>query len=452
MYALMDLTQVWNIVLTQIQLEISRVNFNTWFKNTKILNYDHGEVVIGVPNQFIKDWHEQKYSKSILKILRSINGEVRSVRFSVYKYTSDESKKQNSPKENTNQSSLPIGDLYINREDGLNPKYTLENLITGPFNDIAHASALAVINSPGLSYNPLFIYGNSGLGKTHLIQATGNAIKKRYSEKKVYYTSLEKFYIEYVSSVNQNKIAQFKDKYRKFDVFIMDDIQFITGKDKTQDELFHLFNLMYDMNRQIIFSADIHPNMIVGLDDRLRTRCLSGMVVDINIPPFESRMAILRSKAGENIKYFDDKVLELIAETVQSSIRELEGVLTTLITQAQFRNTVLTVNDVKLLIRNNIKSKKNISITDIIKNICAYYQIDEQLLYSKTRRKDIVKPRQVIMYLLRQEYDISYPIIGDKLGGRDHTTVIHSYEKIKAEVKVNANLSREIEEIRSILV
>jgi chromosomal replication initiator protein len=176
------------------------------------------------------------------------------------------------------------------------------------------------------------------------------------------------------------------------------------------------------------------------------------MVVDINTPPFESRMAILRSKAGENIKYFDDKVLELIAETVQSSIRELEGVLTTLITQAQFRNTVLTVNDVKLLIRNNIKSKKNVSITDIIKNICAYYQIDEQLLYSKTRRKDVVKPRQIIMYLLRQEYDISYPVIGEKLGGRDHTTVIHSFEKIRDEIKTNASLSREIEEIRSILV
>lgn len=447
----MDFDQVWNIVLSQVQLEVSKVNFNTWFKNTRITNFNNGIVTIGSPNQFIKDWLEQKYDKALLRILRSVNESVRAVNFVIVKSDSS-NKKSNQPFLNNSQSSLPLGELYINRDDGLNAKYTFENYVTGPFNDVAYASAQAVIANPGLSYNPLFIYGNSGLGKTHLLQALGNSIKKKYPEKKIYYTSLEKFYTEYVNSVNQNKITQFKDKYRKFDVFIMDDIQFITNKDKTQDEIFHLFNLMHDMNRQIVFSADVHPNMIVGMDDRLRTRCVAGMVVDVGTPSFEDRLAILQRKAGENSKYFEDKALEFIAETVQSSIRELEGVLTTLITQASVKNNILTVMDVKSLIRNNIKSKKTVSINEIVKSICEYYQIEETLIYSKTRRKDVVYPRQVIMYMLREEYDISYPTIGDKLGGRDHTTVIHSYEKIKGEIKVNPHLNKEIEDLRSILV
>lgn len=447
----MDFDQVWNIVLNQIQLEVSKVNFNTWFKNTRITAFNNGAVTIGSPNQFTRDWLEQKYDKTLLRILRTVNDSVRSVVFVIVK-PDQVIKKTNQSIQISNQSSLPLGDLYIGRDDGLNNKYTFENYVTGQFNDVAYASAQAVVNSPGLAYNPLFVYGNSGLGKTHLLQALGNSIKRKYTEKKIYYTSLEKFYTEFVNSMMQNKINQFKEKYRKFDVFIMDDIQFITNKDKTQDEIFHLFNLMHDMNRQIVFSADVHPNMIVGMDDRLRTRCLSGMVVDINTPSMEDRLAILKRKAGENARFFEDKALDFIAETVQSSIRELEGVLTTLIAQASIKNNILTVLDVKALIRNNIKSKKTVSINEIVKSICDYYQIEESIIYSKTRRKDVVYPRQVIMYLLREEYNISYPSIGDKLGGRDHTTVIHSYEKIKNELKTNSHLIKEIEDLRSILV
>ncbi len=447
----MDFDQIWNIVLNQIQLEVSKVNFNTWFKNTRITSFNNGAVTIGSPNQFIKDWLEQKYEKSLLRILRSVNDSVRSVSFIIVK--SDQLiRKSNQTMSITSQNTLPLNDLYISRDDGLNTKYTFDNYVTGLFNDVAYASAQAVINNPGLAYNPLFIYGNSGLGKTHLLQALGNMIKRKYPEKKIYYTSLEKFYTEYVNSVNQNKRTQFKDKYSKFDVFIMDDIQFITNKDKTQDELFHLFNLMHDMNRQIVFSADVHPNMIVGLEDRLRTRCVSGMVVDVGNPSFEERLAILKRKAGDNSRFFEDKALEFIAETVQSSIRELEGVLITLITQATVKNSILTITDVKSLIRNNIKSKKTVSIVEIVKSICNYYQVEETLVYSKTRRKDVVYPRQVIMYILREEYNISYPSIGDKLGGRDHTTVIHSYEKIKRELKTDPHLIKEIEDLRSILV
>lgn len=445
----MDYEQLWNSVLTQIGIEVSRVNFNTWFKNTKMVDYKEGEVVVGVPNQFIKDWIEQKYQKDILRILRSIHENVRSVTFNVVKI--DSTPKKNQIIQNNN-SSLPLDNLYINREDGLNPKYSFDNYVIGTFNEIAHAASQAIIQNPGLSYNPFFVYGNTGLGKTHLLQAIGNSIKKKFPEKKVYYTSLERFYMEYVNSTNNSRLPQFKEKFRKFDVFIMDDIQFITGKEKTQDELFHLFNIMYETNRQIIFSSDVHPNFIIGLEDRLRSRFNQGMVVDIETPPFESRLAILRNKARDYRDKIDDTVLEYVATAVHGNIRELEGILTNLITQIEFKKTILTVNDVKNYLKNNIRAKKSVSIPEIVKLVADFYQISDAFIYNKTRRKDIIKPRQIIMYILREEYDISYPVIGDKLGGRDHTTVIHSYEKIKKEMKDDPYLAKEIEEIKAMIV
>ena len=444
----MDYEQLWNNVLAQFGLEISRVNFNTWFKNSRMVDYKDGDVIIGVPNQFIKDWIEQKYQKDILRILRTIHENVRSVTINVVKV--DSVPKKNQLIQNNNYS-LPLDNLYINREDGLNPKYTFDNYIIGPFNEIAHAAASAIIQNPGLSYNPFFVYGNTGLGKTHLLQAVGNAIKKKYSEKKIFYTSLERFYMDYVNSTAQSKTTQFKEKYRKFDVFIMDDIQFITGKDKTQDELFHLFNIMYETNKQIIFSSDVHPNFIIGLDDRLQSRFNHGMVVDVESPPFESRLAILRNKTKDYRDKISDEVLEYIAEVVRGNIRELEGVLTNLITQIEFKKTVLTLLDVKTYLKNNVKNKKTVSIPEVVKTVAEYYQIDPMLIYNKTRRKDIIKPRQIIMYILRDYFDISYPIIGDKLGGRDHTTVIHSYEKVKKDILKDPHLSKEIEDIKSVL-
>jgi chromosomal replication initiator protein len=449
----MDYEQLWNTVLSQIGMEISRVNFNTWFKNTRMTDYREGEVVVGVPNQFIKDWIEQKYQKDVLRLLRTIHEGVRSVSFVIVKMDSPQ-KKNNiiQPSSQNNNSSLPLDNLYINREDGLNPRYTFENYIVGPFNEIANAASQAIIKNPGLSYNPFFVYGPSGLGKTHLLQAIGNSIKRKYPDKKIFYTSLERFYMDYVNAMNQSRIPHFKDKYRKFDVFIMDDIQFITGKDKTQDELFHLFNIMYETNRQIIFSSDVHPNFISGLEDRLRSRFGQGMVVDIEAPPFESRLAILRHKSKDYKNRIEDSVLEYIAEVVQGNIRELEGIITNLITQAEVKKTVLSVNDVKNLLKNNIKAKKSVSIPEIVKIIADYYNIADSFIYNKTRRKDIIKPRQIIMYILRDVYDISYPVIGDKMGGRDHTTVIHSYEKIKNLVKDDPQIAKEIEEIKSMLV
>jgi chromosomal replication initiator protein len=444
----MDYQQLWSSTLSQIEIELSRVNYNTWFKNTKIVDYKDGDVTIGVPNEFVKDWLNQKYHKFILRILRTIHEGVRSITFTVVKPEALQKKPQTIA---IPGQTLPLQDLYINKDDGLNPRYSFENFIVGTFNEIAYACSQAVINNPGIVYNPLFIYGNTGLGKTHLIQAMGNTIKKKYPERKIFYTSLEKYYMDYVSATHLNKMNSFKEKYRKFDVFIMDDIQFINGKERTQDELFHLFNSLYEMNKQIIFSSDKHPNMITGLEDRLRSRFNHGMIVDINTPSLESRLAILQSKTKDFREKIGDDVLQYVAETVQGNIRELEGVMTSIIGYIQIKQQVITLLDVKNILKNSVRAKKNISINEIVKIISDYYHIPDVYVYNKTRRKDVVKPRQIVMYILREDFDISYPMIGDRLGGRDHTTVIHSYEKIKTLVKQDAQLAREIDEIRAIL-
>ncbi len=444
----MDLQQLWVSALSQIEIELSRVNFNTWFKNTRIIDYKDGDVTIGVPNEFVKDWLNQKYHKFILRVLRTIHEGIRSVSFVVVK---PENLQKKTAHISISGQPLPLQDLYINKDDGLNPRYTFDTFIVGPFNEVAYACSQAVINNLGIVYNPFFVYGNTGLGKTHMMQAIGNTVKKKYPDRKVFYTSLEKFYMDYVNATNLNKINSFKEKYRKYDVFIMDDIQFINGKERTQDELFHLFNSLYEMNKQIIFSSDKHPNFIVGLEDRLRSRFNQGMIVDVNIPSFESRLAILRAKTRDVGDKIPHEVLEYIAETVQGNIRELEGAMTSLLGYIQSKQQPITLLDAKTLLKNNIRAKKSISIPDIVKLIADYYHIPDIFIYNKTRRKDVVKPRQIVMYILREDFDISYPMIGDKLGGRDHTTVIHSYEKIKAALKNDPHLGKEVEDIRAMI-
>ena len=448
LHTIMDYGQLWNSALSQIELELSRVNFNTWFKNTRIVDYKDGEVTIGVPNEFVKDWLNQKYHKFILRILRTIHEGVRSVVFSVVKPENLQKKSQHIA---ITGQTLPLQDLYINKDDGLNPRYTFENFIVGSFNEVAYACSQAVLNGLGIVYNPLFVYGKTGLGKTHLMQAIVNTVKKKHPDRKVFYTSLEKFYMDYVNATNLNKINSFKEKYRKYDVFIMDDIQFINGKERTQDELFHLFNSLYEMNKQIVFSSDVHPNLIVGLEDRLRSRFNQGMIVDVNIPSVESRLAILQSKAKDFREKIPLEVLQFVADTVQGNIRELEGVMNSIVSHIQIKQQVLTLPDIKNLLKNSVRVKKSISIPEIVKIIADYYHIPDVYIYNKTRRKDVVKPRQIVMYILREDFDISYPMIGDRLGGRDHTTVIHSYEKIKNILKTNQQLTREIEEIRGML-
>ncbi len=445
--------QLWENTLHELESELSRANFSTWFKNTTILRQEDGIVIVGVPNEFVKDWLQNKFHKMILRSLRNLSEHIRGIEYLVYKVEEKKLEKNIITKGATpGVSELPLADLYINREDGLNPRYTFDNFVIGAFNELAHAASQAIIRKVGINvYNPLFIYGNTGLGKTHLIQAIGNYIKKHHPQKKVFYITSEKFSVDYINSVGQGSktMAVFKEKYRKYDLFIMDDIQFLSNKEKTQEELFHIFNELYHNNKQIIFSSDRHPNYIPALEDRLKSRFGSGMIVDIQVPEYESRLAILRAKAYADKFFPPDDVIDYLASSVHGNIRELEGLLNGIICQSQLKNRHLTLAEIKPFIKNTAKPKKLLSVKEIVKVVCSFYNIEEDHLYEKTRRKEVLKPRQIAMFILREDFNISYPTIGLKLGGRDHTTVMHSCEKVKNDMKNDLSLMQEVDQIRA---
>ena len=450
-----DQNKLWEDTLAHLEIDVSKANFITWFKHTAIHRLDNGIVYLSVPNTFVRDWLRNKYHSSILRALREKLEAVRCVEYIINKSSptlvANRSEKKAESAVFPAGGQLELGELYIDKEDNLNPKYTFESFIVGSFNELAYAASQAVFKNPGISYNPLFIYGGTGLGKTHLIQAIGNHFKRIDKNKKVYYLSAEKFTIECVDAIRNNKAHIFKEKYRRYDVLIMDDIQFLAGKDKTQEEVFHLFNTLYDNNKQIIFSSDKAPKQIQGIEERLKSRFEGGMIADISSPEYESRLAILKAKTRQHNIDTPEEVVEYIASVVQNNIRELEGVLNLVLIQTGLKKRDLTISEVKLLIKNNIRPQKTISINEVIKTIANFYNIEERELYQKTRKKEVVKPRQVIMYLLREDFNSSYPYIGQKMGGRDHTTVIHAYEKIKGDLTRDNLLSQEMDQIKTIL-
>ncbi len=443
----MNTKELWEKCLSEVELNISKANFTTWFKNTSIIKEDGGTLYIGVPNEFVKDWLYNKFHKLILKTIINHEEGVRNIEYVIHKNEVFIKPQEVVQKININKE-LPLNDFYLNKEDNLNPKYNFNSFIVGPFNELAYAVSQAIIANPGQNYNPFFVYGGTGLGKTHMIQAIGNTIKSKHPGKKIYYVSLEKFAIDYINSIQNKNPNAFKEKYRKYDVIIMDDIQFISGKDKTQEELFHLFNTLYENNKQIIFSSDKHPNFIQGLEERLQSRFASGMTVQIVEPDYESRVAIIKAKFESTNCIVEDSVVSYLAEILNGNIRELEGSLNTIVCQTQLKNKSLSLNEIKSLIKNNIKPKKTVSFKEIVAVIASHYGIEEGVIYEKTRRKEVVKARQVAMYLLREDFNISYPLIGSKLGGRDHTTAIHSHLKIKEDLKTDPALLQEIEKIR----
>ncbi len=445
----MNTKQLWNNCLVQIEAGMSKANFSTWFKNTSIVKEDTGIVYIGVPNEFVRDWLINKYHKLITKTIADAYESMRAVEYTI---TKTEVTKQElvTMGDSTNYANkeLPLKDLYINPEDNLNPRYHFNSFIVGSFNELAYAASLAIIDSPGTKYNPFFVYGGTGLGKTHLIQAVGNTIKEKYPNKKVHYMTLEKFATDFVNSLQNNKANSFKEKYRKYDLLIIDDIQFIGKMEKIQEELFHTFNTFHENRKQIIFSSDKHPNYIPELADRLKSRFAAGMIVDISPPEYESRLAILKVKLQELDITLDQDILEYIATSIDGNIRELEGSLNIIVCQYRLKNKPLTLAEVKNLLKNNMKPKKNMAIKDVVKIVSEHYKLEEASVYEKTRKREIVKARQVVMYLLREDFNVSYPLIGEKLGGKDHTTVIHSCLKIKNDLKNDPQLLQELEQIR----
>jgi len=441
-----DVRQLWDDALVKIELSITTANFKTWFRDTHIISLEDGTATIGVPSVFVKDWLQDKFQNMILKTLRDLTPHVRSVEYTVAQRNE---RKQESTKNQTVNAALPLEEYYINKSDNLNPKYSFENFVVGPYNALAHAAAKTVSEKPGITYNPLFIYGKTGHGKTHLIQAVGNKIKK--TGKKVFYVTSERFAVDYFNSLQSGSANNFKDKYRQYDVLIMDDIQFLATKEKTQEELFHLFNALHDNNKQIVFSSDQHPALLNGMEERLQSRFAQGMIVDLPAPDLESRAAILRAKAAQNSINLNDDVVEHLAQSIEGNVRELEGALNTIMCQSQLLGRILSIEEVRVIIKNSSRPRKTLAITDVVEKVARYYDIDQASIYEKTRRKEVVKPRQIIMYILREDFQVSYPAIGKKLGGRDHTTVIHSCEKIKNELKNSEDLEEEITQVRLLL-
>ncbi len=440
--------ELWQAVLAQAQLSISQANFATWFKSTEIVSQEGNWVTVSVPNSFAKEWLENKYGKTILKILHSLDEGIKEVKYIVGKTELKTFRK--TPAVSLQEiGQLEFQEFKIDKETNLNPRYAFENFIVGPFNELPQAAAWAISKNPGFVYNPLFIYGGVGLGKTHLLEAIGNEVIKNFSQKKVKYTPSEKFTAGVVTSIRNHEIESFKSKYRAIDVLILDDVQFLAGKEKTQEEFFHTFNFLYEKNKQIVLSSDRPPKAIPALAERLRSRFEGGMIADIGYPDYETRIAILKVKSQERKIEFPEEVLNYIASNIQRNIRELEGALNRLTAYQKLNNQPPTLEVAKSLLKNLFLSPaKVVTPKKIIQAVAEFYDLREKDLSSSSRRKEIVNPRQIAMYLLREELKTSYPFIGRKFGGKDHTTAIHSCEKVLKELEINENLNDEINLIK----
>jgi chromosomal replication initiator protein len=444
---IMTKEELWQAVLAQIQLNISQANFATWFKGTRISDYKEGQITVLAPNSFAKEWLENKYGKTIFKIFYSLDRNIKDVKYILGRPETKTAKRPSVSFPSSGQ--LEFEEFKINKETNLNPRYTFDNFVVGPFNDLAHAAAWAISKKPGSIYNPLFIYGGVGVGKTHLLQSVGNAVIKSFPQKKVRYIPAERFTANVISSIKNHNMEGFKAKHRVIDVLILDDVQFLAGKEKTQEEFFHLFNSLYEANKQIILSSDRPPKAIPALAERLRSRFEGGMTGDISHPDYETRIAILKTKSQEKDVNFSDEILDYIATNIQNNIRELEGALNRLVAYKKINNQSPTLDISKTLLKSLFLSPgKAVNFKKIIKAVSDFYEIKEKELFSSSRKKEIVVPRQISMFLLRDILKSSYPFIGKKFGGKDHTTAIHSCEKITKEIKTNENLSNEIELIR----
>ena len=440
--------ELWQATLAQLQFQISQANFATWLKNTYILAKKGGQVVVSVPNNFSKEWLENKYNKLIFKILRNLDNEVREVNYTVERQAQTQ-REAASPAAATQEAQLELAPLSVDKTTNLNSRYTFDNFVVGPLNELAHAATQAVTKSPGSVYNPLFIYGGTGLGKTHLLQAAGNQMGKDFADKRVRYVSSERFTTGVVSAIRNHTMDNFRASYRDLDVLVLDDVQFLAGKDKTQEELFHTFNTLYERGKQIVFSSDRPPKAIAALEERLRSRFEGGMIADISSPDFETRMAIIKTKAQEKTLPLEDAVLDYIASNIQRNIRELEGAINRLAAFYKLNNALPTVAEAKNLLRSVIQSPSKFATPRrIVQVVAEFYDIREKDILAPSRKKEIVKPRQIAMYLLREELKSSYPFIGEKFGGKDHTTAIYACAKILKELQDSEGLVEEMTLIR----
>jgi chromosomal replication initiator protein len=448
---------LWQSVLGEIELTVSPANYMTWFVSTELLDCTDREATVGVSNVFAIKQFEVKFNELIKKSLAA-NG--RPVEKIVYRVKTSRKSVINRETTGGDETSSSRADDLISKSpaprarssktpsNSLNPKYTFENFIVGSSNDLAYTACQAVANHPGTKYNPLFIYGGVGLGKTHLLQAVGNEIIRRDNGLRVVYISSETFVKEFLESIRFKKQG-FSDKYRNVDVLIVDDMQFIAGKEKTQEEFFHTFNALHQANKQIIIGSDKPPRSIPTLTERLRSRLEWGMAIDIQMPDFETRCAILQTKASMSGITLEQDTVEYLAKNIKTNIRELEGALNQLLAYAEMRGITPDVATAEGLIGNIRHSRpQHLTAKQIIDKTARHFQIDSKEICGEKRDKHIVVPRQIAMYLLRSELHLSFPKIATELGRKDHTTAIHSVEKIEKSIKLDFLIREQVAEIR----
>ncbi len=455
----MNTHELWEAVLGQIELKISRAHFTTWFKNTFISDYRAGTIVVAVPNSIAQSWLEKKYYRDILEAFQNItNQPIRSLTYRVETKSNgpqpiviDQPKPVTNAVEDygfvtTNGSDVaaPTGNITVN------PLYTFQTFVVGKQNELAHAASQAVSSQPGGTYNPLFIYGGVGLGKTHLLHAIANDIRRRWQTVRIMYVTCEHFTNDFIHSVRTGRGKEFKDRYRNVDLLLIDDIQFITGKEGTQEEFFHTFNTLHQDNKQIVVSSDRPPKSIAGLEKRLQSRLEWGMLVDVGTPDLETRIAILQKKCQERGLELDRESLQYVASTIASNIRELEGALNKIIAVHQFRNITPSLETIKPILASfeaeNVK--KTVTPKQVIHIVAEYFDISIDDVLGKSREKRLAFPRQIIMFLLREEMKSSYPTIGAELGGRDHTTAMHAHSKIMNLIDSDEKLQKDLELIK----
>lgn len=434
--------QLWQAVLGRLELTISKPSFATWFKGTAILEKAGDKVTIGVPNGFSKEWLKNKYHADIVKAVRSVSPEIREIQYQIISSGSTVTTAPTySPSVAASSNARPTAPAI----NGLNPKYTFSTFIVGGGNELAAAACQAVAKKPGSSYNPLFLYGGVGLGKTHLMQAVGNEILNQKPNARVLYVTSERFTNEFVEAIEKGKIPAFKELYRNVDVLLVDDIQFIAGKERSQEEFFHTFNTLYQNNKQVVLSSDRLPKEIPAIEERLVSRFEWGMIADIQAPDYETRIAILNTKCREKNYEVPNDVLLYIAEVVQSNIRELEGALNRLVVFCELNNVRPTIEQAKSILAATTPKKKGITVKKLVESVASFYNVTTEDLIKQSRKKEFVKPRQVAMYLIRKQIESSFPSIGEFFGGRDHTTVMHAVEKIENLAKEKESIRQEID-------
>ena len=446
----MNEKEIWQTALGELEITLSKAHFTTWLKGTFLFQLKGNTAIIGVHNGFAKEWLENKFNKEILNALKKPLPDLKSFECKITSLNTPPSS-PNLLGKKTPKQSFSASEKSVNNTNpsNLNPKYIFDTFVVGNSNRLAHATAQAVAASPGKAYNPLFLYGGVGLGKTHLAQAIGNEVLRKSPKKKIVYVSCERFTNDYVSSISNNKIDEFKKKYRDVDVFLVDDIQFLAGKEGTQEEFFHTFNTLHQSNRQIVITSDRTPKAIPQIQDRLSSRFGAGMVADIQPPNVEMRQAILKSKAEEKNFPIDDDVLIFIAKNIESNIRDLEGAITRVKAHCELNNQPASLDVVSKVLEDIVEAKgKNLSIEKVLKVVANYFKVEADAILSPKRDRSLVGPRQIVMYLLRHEMNMSFPKIGRELNKKDHTTIMYGVEKIEKEVARDEDIRKELTMIK----